>query len=96
MGGSRDESHSHASRCAPTHVEAEALADRWSRELYSEHEVSGAPTDAYAVARELGYRKGHNDRTLSCLRELRAALVVETYTAPILFSAEHVEGEWET
>lgn len=68
------------------------LADRWSRELYSELEVSGSPQDAYAVARELGYRRGHNDRTLACLRELRSALVVETVA---LFEAMHVEGEWE-
>lgn len=74
----------------------DTLADRWSRELYSEIEVSGSPQDAYAVARELGYRRGWNDRTLACLRELRQALVVETHRTPVLFESECVEGEWET
>ena len=74
----------------------DTLADRWSRELYSEIEVSGSPQDAYAVARELGYRRAWNDRTLACLRELRSALVVETHSAPILFESTHVPGEWET
>ncbi len=73
-----------------------ALADRWSHELYSESAPSGAPTDAYAVARELGYRRAWNDRTLACLRELRQALVVETVRTPVLFEATHVPGEWET
>lgn len=72
------------------------LVSQLEREQYNEHEVSGSPTDAYAVARELGYRRGFNDaqrRTLACLRELRSALCVETVP---LFEAMHVPGEWET
>lgn len=95
MGGTDDTQASSTSR-APTHGAFDALADRWSKELYSEHEVSGSPTDAYAVARELGYRRGHNDRTLACLRELRSTLVVETHRTPVLFEGEYVPGEWET
>lgn len=75
------------------------LISQLEREQYDEHAVSGSPTDAYAVARELGYRRGFNDaqrRTLACLRELRSALVVETVRTPVLLEAEHVEGEWET
>lgn len=72
------------------------LASQLERELFDESAPSGSPQDAYAVARELGYRKGWNDRTLACLRELRSALVVETVRAPVLFDAEHVPGEWET
>lgn len=102
--GDRDDSHSHASRCAPTHVEAGArVVDGYvaqlEREFYDESAPSAACRDAYAVARDLGYRKGHNDRTrsvLACLRELRQALVVETVRTPVLFEGEHVPGEWET
>lgn len=68
------------------------LCTQLEREQFDEHATSGSPTDAYAVARELGYRKGWNDRTLACLRELRSALVIETRP---LFEAMHVEGEWE-
>ena len=73
-----------------------ALCAQLEREQFDEHSTSGSPTDAYAVARELGYRKGWNDRTLACLRELRSALVVETHRTPVLFDAVHVPGEWET
>lgn len=73
-----------------------ALADRWSKELYSEDEISGASRyNPDEQLREAGYRRGHNDRTLACLRELRSALCVETVRTPVLFEATHVEGEWD-
>jgi len=74
------------------------LVAQLRHDVYDELATSGSPTDAYAVARELGYRKGWNDRAHSIaeqiertergLRELREAV-------PTLFEAVDVEGEWE-
>lgn len=88
MGDSRDTSHNHAHRCAPTHVEAAArVVDFLRRETYSRDEHSADP-----YARGWIDAMQHVERGL---RELRHAHVIETHTTPILFEGECVPGEWE-
>lgn len=74
------------------------LVSQLEREQFGD-QASAACADAYAVARDLGYRQGWNDSHASVirgLRELKYAAVVETVRTPVLFEAVHVEGEWET
>lgn len=105
MGGSEVEGTATSAPSGLTDVlRAErALLAQLQREQYDEHAVHGSQTDPYAVARELGYRKGWNDRaraliredadrrTVAALRELRDS----TFAPGVLFEAVSVEGEWE-
>lgn len=81
-------------------VSRQALIEQLQRELFDELQASGASRSEIEVARDLGYRRGHNDRarslirqleqgrTLASLRELRDAVPTVTEATSIF----HGEG----